>query len=514
MNIGRGENYKYWVFAALAIGLFASVSDHGSVQVALPTISDHFNTDLPTTQWVVIGYALAISALLLPMGRLADIVGTKKIYMLGGVILVLGGVVAGFSPNIYFLIAAKLFQGVGSAMAQGTSMAMLIASFPEAERGRALGLQMSVVGAGGVAGPAVGGILVGELGWEWVFFSTSILGTVAMIAAFLMIDAARSDTARAVGQKFDWPGAALSTAALITFLQAMTWASIIGFGSPFIVLAFALFAALLTAFVIWELRTDSPMLDVRLFKRLLFTLGVSANYIGFIGMSSVRFLMPFYLQAVLGLSPSQVGLLIVPGAVCMIVAGPLSGRLSDRFGWRWFTMGGLLISVCGLFTLSTLRTDSHFALAMAGMIMQSAGMGLFYAPNNSSVLSVVEQSKYGVISGFLNLVRNSGNLAGIALATVMVTATMGALGYEPSLAAVSSAGGESLLAAFTSGLRFAYAVMGFVVLVGVAASAFKGGALRLSDAPAGVSAPAFRGGSPELSEAPDESERPAPQRVL
>ena len=494
MNVGRGENYKYWVFAALAIGLFASVSDHGSVQVALPTISDHFNTDLPTAQWVVIGYALSISALLLPMGRLADIVGRKKIYMLGGAILILGGVAAGFSPNIYFLIAAKLFQGIGSAMAQGTSMAMLIASFPDAERGRALGLQMSVVGAGGVAGPAVGGILVGELGWEWVFFSTSILGTVAMLAALLMIDAARSDSARAVGQKFDWPGAALSTAALITFLQAMTWASIIGFGSPFIVFAFALFAALLTAFVVWELRTDSPMLDVRLFKRRLFTLGVSANYIGFIGMSSVRFLIPFYLQAVLGLSPSQVGLLIVPGAVCMIVAGPLSGRLSDRFGWRWFTMGGLLISVCGLFTLATLRTDSHFALAMAGMIMQSAGMGIFYAPNNSSVLSAVEQSKYGVISGFLNLVRNAGNLMGIALATVMVTATMGALGHEPSLASVSSIGGESLLAAFTSGLRFAYAVMGCVVLAGVVASAFRGGALQLSDAP-------------------DESARPATQRA-
>ena len=494
MNIGRGENYKYWVFAALAIGLFASVSDHGSVQVALPTISDHFDTDLPTAQWVVIGYALSISALLLPMGRLADIVGRKKIYMLGGAILILGGVAAGFSPNIYFLIAAKLFQGVGSAMAQGTSMAMLIASFPDAERGRALGLQMSVVGAGGVAGPAVGGILVGELGWEWVFFSTSILGTVAMLAALLMIDAARSDSARMVGQKFDWPGAALSTAALITFLQAMTWASIIGFGSPFIVFAFALFAALLTAFVVWELRTDSPMLDVRLFKRRLFTLGVSANYIGFIGMSSVRFLIPFYLQAVLGLSPSQVGLLIVPGAVCMIVAGPLSGRLSDRFGWRWFTMGGLLISVCGLFTLATLRTDSHFALAMAGMIMQSAGMGIFYAPNNSSVLSAVEQSKYGVISGFLNLVRNAGNLMGIALATVMVTATMGALGHEPSLASVSSVGGESLLAAFTSGLRFAYAVMGCVVLAGVVASAFRGAALQLSDTTG-------------------ESARPAPQRV-
>ncbi len=474
MNIGRGENYKLWVFAALSIGLFASVADHGSVGVALPTIAERFNTDLPTSQWVVIGYALTISAFLLPMGRLADIVGRKKIYLLGTVILIAMGVAAGFAPNIGTLIGAKLAQGIGSAMTQGTSMAMLIASFPNEERGKALGLQMSVVGTGNVAGPAVGGFIVGALGWEWVFFATSIMATAGLFAAYFLIDSRQSDKGAATGQRFDWPGAALSTATLITFLQALTWASVLGFGNPAIILSFALFAGLLTAFVLWELRTPTPMMDVRLFKRMLFSLGVSANYIGFVGMSSVRFLMPFYLQAVLGLTPSQVGLTVVPGAICMIIMGPLSGRLSDKFGWRLFTIGGLLTSICGLLTLSTLRTDSHFAVAVAGMVMQSAGMGTFYAPNNSSILSAVEPSKYGVISGFLNLVRNAGNLSGIAIGTVMVTTTMAVLGHAPTLAAVSSGGGESLLAAFTSGLRVTYIGMAAIVLVGVAASAFRG----------------------------------------
>ena len=198
-------------------------------------------------------------------------------------------------------------------------------------------------------------------------------------------------------------------------------------------------------------------------------------------MSSVRFLMPFYLQSALGLSPSQVGLTVVPGAVCMIIMGPLSGRLSDRLGWRWFTIGGLLTSICGLLTLATLRTDSHFAVAIAGMVMQSAGMGTFYAPNNSSILSAVEPNKYGVISGFLNLVRNAGNLSGIAIGTVMVTATMAALGHEPTLASVSSDGGESLLSAFTSGLRVTYLGMAAIVLVGVAASAFRGKPIQFPD---------------------------------
>ena len=493
MNLVRGENYKFWVFGALSIGLFASVADHGSVGVALPTIAEHFGTDLPTSQWVVIGYALTISAFLLPMGRLADIVGRKKIYLLGTVILITMGIVAGFSPGIGALIGAKLAQGIGSAMTQGTSMAMLIASFPSEERGKALGLQMSVVGTGNVAGPAVGGFIVGALGWEWVFFATSIMATAGLVSAYLFIDSEQADKGSASGQKFDWPGAALSTATLLTFLQTLTWASILGFGNPTIILSFALFVGLLAAFIYWELRTPSPMMDVRLFKRRLFSLGVGANFIGFVGMSSVRFLMPFYLQAVLRLSPSQVGLTVVPGAICMIIMGPLSGRLSDRFGWRWFTMGGLLTSICGLLTLATLTTNSHFGWAVVGMVLQSAGMGTFYPPNNSSVLSAVEPSKYGVISGFLNLVRNAGNLSGIAIATVMVTTTMAVLGHQPTLASVSSEGGASLLAAFTSGLKATYLGMSVIVLVGVAASAFRGGPVQFTEPVEGAGQPARQG---------------------
>ena len=147
-------------------------------------------------------------------------VGRKKIYLLGTVILITMGIAAGFAPNIGALIAAKLAQGIGSAMTQGTSMAMLIASFPNQERGKALGLQMSVVGTGNVAGPAVGGLLVGELGWAWVFFATSIMATAGFFAAYFLIDSRQADKGSAVGQKFDWPGAALSTATLLTFLQA------------------------------------------------------------------------------------------------------------------------------------------------------------------------------------------------------------------------------------------------------------------------------------------------------
>ena len=177
----------------------------------------------------------------------------------------------------------------------------------------------------------------------------------------------------------------------------------------------------------------------------------------------------------------------------MIIMGPLSGRLSDRFGWRWFTMGGLLTSICGLLTLATLTTNSHFAWAVVGMVLQSAGMGTFYPPNNSSVLSAVEPSKYGVISGFLNLVRNAGNLSGIAIATAMVTTTMAMLGHEPTLASVSSEGGASLLAAFTPGLKVTYLGMSAILLVGVAASAFRGQPIQFTEPVEGAGQPARQG---------------------
>ena len=464
---------------ALAIGLFTSVAYQGSIVVALPSIVDEFGTDLPTTQWVLIGYALTISAFLLPMGRVTDMVGRKPIYLLGFSLFVIGAAVAGASPIITVLILATVFQGLGAAMTQGTSMAMIIATFPAAERGKALGLQMSVVGAGGIAGPALGGVLIGALDWRWVFYGNMLLATVAVLAALVVIDSSRSGQGSADRRSFDWLGAVLSTGALVSFLMGMTWGPRVGWTHPGIASALGIFASLLLAFVWWELRCPTPMMDLRLFKRRLFSLGVMASYLSFVGSNAARFLMPFYLQAVLGFSPGKVGLTLMPAAAMMLVAGPLAGRLSDRFGARLFTIGGMAASMLGLILLSTLTPSSTFLWAIAGLMMQSFGMGIFFPPNNSSILSAVEPSKYGVISGFLQLVRNAGTLTSIAMGTAIVTATMASLGYDPSLAEVSADSDPGLIVAFTSGLSLAYRTMVALVFVAMAASFFKGDSIAL-----------------------------------
>lgn len=474
--ITQGANYKHWTFGAIAIGMFVSVVDHGSVNVALPTIAGHFRTSLPSVQWVVIGYILTISALLLPMGRLSDLIGGKKVYILGSLVFILGAVLAGSAANLTMLILARTLQGCGSAMTQGTGMAIIISAFPGRERGKAIGLIMTMVGTGAIAGPVVGGLLVDTLGWRSVFFINIPLGLLGIATCLVILDDGRGVrmTRSNRQRRFDWLGAALSTGALVTFLLAMTNGHKAGWASPLILAALLGSVALLSTFIWWELHTSSPVLDLRLFKSRTFSFGVSAAFLTFLGSSSVLFLTPFYLQKVLGYSPGQAGLIVVPAAFCMALIGPLSGRLSDRYGWRRFTVGGLALSVTGLFLMSTLTESSSLALVVPALILQSCGMGVFYSPNTSSILSAVERERYGIVSAFLNLIRNAANVTSVALATVIVTVTMGAMGYEPNLEAVYGSSGAGVSHAFTSGLRTAYLAMMGLLLVGMVVSAFKG----------------------------------------
>jgi EmrB/QacA subfamily drug resistance transporter len=474
-SVTRSPNYKWWAFWAIAVGTFASVVDHGSVNIALPTIARHFQTDLPSVQWVVIGFALTISALLLPMGRLSDLIGLKRVYLFGSAVFIVGAVLAGFSVNLPMLILSRLLQGAGAAMTQGTGMAIIAASFPASERGKAIGFSMSIVGVGAIAGPAVGGLLVDTLGWQSVFFFNIPLVGLGVATGLAILDSSRELRVGAANRKgaFDWLGAALSTGVLLTFLLAVTNGHRSGWDSPPIVAALVASVALLGAFIWWELRCPTPMLDLRLFKNRTVSFGVSAAFLTFLGSASVLFLVPFYLQEVLGYSAKGAGLVVVPGAVCMAILGQLSGRLSDRYGWRIFTVAGLSLSASGLLLFSRITPESSLLLVLPALILHSSGMGVFYSPNTTSVLSAVAREKYGVVSAFLNLVRNAGNVSSVAVATAIVTATMGSMGFEPSLDAVRSGGGAGVGEAFTQGLRNAFLLLMGLVLLALTVSAFR-----------------------------------------
>ncbi len=471
--LARSPRRKWWVFATIGVGIFFSVVDHGSVQIALPNIEAYFDSDLPTVQWVVVAYALAISVLLLPMGRLGDLWGRKRVYVAGMVIYVLSALLSGMAWDMTTLIAARVFQGIGSAMMQGIAMAMIISAFPANERGKALGSNMSVVGSGAIAGPALGGLLVSALGWRWVFFVNVPVGIIIIIASMIVLDGGcpAAETEDGARQRFDWLGAALSGAVLLLFLLVVGNGNRLGWSSYAIVIGAVAFVALAVAFVWWELRFSSPMLDLRLFRRKLVAMGVAAGWMSFFGMSATRFMVPFYLQRVLDLTPREVGLLLIPAAVCMIVVGPISGRLSDKFGWRFLTVGGLAMSASASFVLaSSLAEQSPVILIVAMLMFQSTGLGFFNSPNNSSIFSGVERSSYGVVSALTQLIRNSANVVSIALATTVVVTVMGMRGVEPSLDAVSPAVAD----AFVAGLRIAFVVLGSVTTAGMIIALLRG----------------------------------------
>ena len=207
-SIKQSPNYKWWVFCTVATGTFMSVLGHGSVLIALPAIARHFDASLTTVVWIAIGEALTISALLLPMGRLSDIVGRKQVYVVGFTIFLFASAAAGFSATLAMLLTARVVQGVGEAMLQSNGQAMVLSVFPSSERGKALGTQFSVVGAGSIVGMALGGLLVSTLGWRSVFLINIPVGMIALIAAILVLDKGRFVQERQGGQRprFDWQG--------------------------------------------------------------------------------------------------------------------------------------------------------------------------------------------------------------------------------------------------------------------------------------------------------------------
>ncbi|MCH8898324.1 MAG: MFS transporter [Chloroflexi bacterium] len=482
-GLALSPRYKWYAFAVIAVGTFSSVVDHGSVSVALPSIATDFNSDIPTVQWVVIGFALTISALLLPMGRLADLIGLKKVYIVGSLILILGAVLAGTSTSAVVLIASRVVQGAGAAMTQGTGMAIVIAAFPAAERGKAIGLIMTMVGTGAIAGPAVGGFLVQTLGWPSVFFANIPLVAVGVVAGMVVLQGRSRDDPRSepAPHGFDWLGALLSSGALLIFLVAISNAHRAGWLSPPILASGATFVVLMVAFVWWERRVSSPMLDMRFFQSRVFSLGVSAAFLTFLGSSAVLFMTPFYLQSVLGYGANVSGLVVVPGAICMAILGVFSGRWSDRYGARPFAVGGLLLSATGILIMSRLTETSSIFMVIPALVLLSSGMGVFYSPNASAVLGAVGRDRYGVVSAFLNLVRNAGNVTSVAMATAIVTATMGSMGYEPSLDAVRASADTGVAQAFVAGLRYAYLAMAGSVLLAMTVSLVKAPTPQLAE---------------------------------
>ena len=465
-------SYAWLVFLIGALSIFGTVLDRGASNVVLPTLAKEFKSDLPTVQWVLIAYLLTLAALLLPMGRLADIVGRKRLIIVGLCVFSIGAIATAISVNLQILFVSRILQGIGAAMIQGTSMTIVVDAFGVNQRGKAVGLILVFVGLGNIAGPIMGGFVTGLVGWRAVFLAS---GSITTISALLSNLTLKKDSHLVdISQKFDWPGAFMCVLMLVSLLSGFTMSSRVGGMSPITLLCLTSFTVFAIGFCRRSLKTDAPVLNLLLFKRPLFTTSVLSNLFCFFGMSSVWFLLPFYLEYVHGYSPSEVGLVFIPAAVCMAITSPLSGRLSDRFGCRKFTVGGMLLASAGLGLLSTLNENSSEYIAYFALIPISSGMGIFYGPNNSATLSEVGNSNYGSAIGFINLIRNSGNIVSISLSALIVSSVMDAMGYAPDLSNIVPNSSDGSVTAFVNGMKMNFITVTMFTLSAAVLSSYKG----------------------------------------
>jgi EmrB/QacA subfamily drug resistance transporter len=402
---------KWVVMVAVGAGIFLSTIDGSIVNVALPTLARYFEIDFAVVQWVVLAYLLAISTLLLSIGRLADMVGKKLIYTAGFVIFTLASVLCGLAPTISWLIGFRVLQAVGAAMLLALGMAIITESFPAAERGRALGISGSIISIGIVVGPTLGGLLIDAFSWRWIFFVNLPIGIAGTLLAWRFIPNVRQTG----GQRFDFLGAGALFISLFSLLMALTLGQQFGFGHRLVLLLFAVFSLSLLLFIAVELRVDQPVIDLRLFKNGDLSIGLLTGFLTFVTIAGTVILMPFYLENVLGHGPREVGILLAVVPIALGITAPLSGSLSDRYGTRPITVTGLAVLLFGYIAMSTINVQSNYWGFLIRFLPIGIGMGIFQSPNNSAILGSAPQGRLGIVSGMLAITRTLGLTTGIAI---------------------------------------------------------------------------------------------------
>ncbi|HEY3807667.1 MAG TPA: MFS transporter [Kofleriaceae bacterium] len=414
------ENKKWWTLAAVSVGLFMIMLDNTVVNVALPSMRRSLHLSLADLEWVVTGYALTFAAFMLTGGKLADLLGRRLVFMAGLVVFTGASLACGLATNGGFLIGARVVQGLGGALMNPATLSIIAATFAPRERGKAIGIWAGVSAMALAIGPLVGGLLTEHANWNWIFFINVPIGIVGLLAIPFLIDESR-DTS--LNQRPDVPGLATSAIGLFALTYAFIEANSYGWGSGRIIGAFAIAAVALVTFVQLERRQRAPMLDLSLFKNRTFSGANTAMLFVGLAMFGTFFYVSLYMQNVLGYSPVQAGASFLPMTVLIILIAPNAGRLTDRFGSRWFVGGGMALLSVMLLYYTVLGANVSFWRLLPGLLLGGLGMGLTMTPVTAAAMSSVPIDKAGVGSAVLNSMRQVGGSLGIAVMGAIVAST-------------------------------------------------------------------------------------------
>ncbi len=473
---GASIQYKWTVLTVTTVGVLMAGIDSRIMIVGLPRIAESLRADAEQAIWLTQAYVLGSTCALLLIGRVSDVVGRVKIYTSGFGVFTFGSLLVSLAANAPMAIAFRFIQGLGSAILFTNSAAMIVDAVPEKELGFFLGINQVAFRAGAMAGLTVSGVLLSFFDWRALFYINLPIGIFGTLWAQRRL---REIAVIEAGAPIDWRGFATFVVFISSLLLALTTAAY-GFASweTFTILG-AVSAIALMLFVAFELRTPSPLLDLRLLRIREYSGGLVAQLLNAIAFGAVLLLLSLYFQLVRGLSPLQTGLIIIPLDIASVALGPLSGKLSDRFGHLPFTTGGLAVVSLSLFLFATTDAFTPMPLVIAYMVVFGAGLGIFASPNMSSIMGSVPPERRGIASGFRATFFNVGFVLSLNLAIL-------AMAFTVPYAFVSKviASGDAVAfttaqrALFQSGLRTAFLWMALLNSAAIVPSLLRGRRVR------------------------------------
>jgi EmrB/QacA subfamily drug resistance transporter len=425
------ENRQWWTLAAVAVGLFMIMLDNTVVNVALPSIQQDLGVSPSELEWVVNAYALTFGVLLLSGGKLADMLGRRRIFIVGLVVFTGASLWCGLAGGATSLIAARTLQGIGAALMNPATLSIITATFPPEKRGTAIGIWAGVSALALAIGPLLGGLLTQDISWSWIFFINIPVGVAGVLAARIFIDETRDTSPE---QRLDLPGLVSSAVGLFALTYGLIETNDHAWGSTRVLTLFAVAVVALGIFVLLELRQRNPMLDMSLFRDPTFSGANTVMFLVGLAMFGIFFYNSLFLQRVLGYGAIKTGATFLPLTVLIILVAPVAGKLSDRIGPRWLMGGGMTLLAASLLLFGMLNASSSWWDILPGLVVGGLGMAITMAPTTAAAMSSVPVDKAGVGSAVINSMRQVGGSLGIAIMGALVATSVSVSPIDPRYA--------------------------------------------------------------------------------
>lgn len=414
------QKNRWWILVAVGLFTFMSTLDGTIVNIALPVISKNLNISMSQSEWVVSLYLIVVCSFILFFGKLSDLHGKIKIFRLGAIFFIAGSLLSGFRVNLVFLLVSRAIQAFGAAMTMATNNGIITEIFPSTERGKALGTIGSFVALGSIAGPGSGGLILSHLSWSYIFWLNVPVGIIAAIIGAIFLPKDITFTNAVLDKKGSF-GFALG---MITLFGGIFLGQQLGFTSVPVLTMLIIGLISFIWFVYTENHTTNPLLQFNLFKNPDFSVSLLCALLIFITNFFFNVVTPFYLENALHLAPSQAGIILMILPVVQLFAAPVAGTLSDKIGPKLITFIGLVLLLVSQIGYSLCNLHSSIWLFIISIAIMGLGSGIFSSPNNSLVMSSVEQKNLGVAGSINSLSRNLGMVIGISSATTILFAAM------------------------------------------------------------------------------------------